>query len=113
MTEWWGEFSMSTECKYDEEAEYKFPLDKEPFPNGSQMYIPPSKYVFSKTGNGKYTWIMRDNEGRNTEWKFTFNGYKCMVVSFWLKESHPRTFQPQALTPDYSTMNFSTMNFEP
>lgn len=79
MTEWWGEFSMSTECKYDEEAEYKFPLDKEPFPNGSQMYICPSKYVFSKTGNGKYTWIMRDNEGRNTEWKFTFNGYKCMV----------------------------------
>ena len=85
MTEWWGEFSMSTECKYDEEAEYKFPLDKEPFPNGSQMYICPSKYVFSKTGNGKYTWIMRDNEGRNTEWKFTFNGYKCMVVSFWPK----------------------------
>jgi len=79
MTEWWGEFSMSTECKYDEEAEYKFPLDKEPFPNGSQMYIAPSKYVFSKTGNGKYTWIMKDNEGRNTEWKFTFNGYKVMV----------------------------------
>jgi len=78
MTEWWGEFSYSYQCKFDEEAEFKFPMEKGEFQD-KDMYIPPAKYVFSKTGNGKYTCIMRDQEGRQTEWKFYFNGDKCEI----------------------------------
>jgi len=77
MTEWWGEYSYSYQCKFDEEAEFKFPMEKGEFPQ--EMYIPSAKYVFSKTGNGKYTCIMRDKEGRQTEWKFYFNGDKCEI----------------------------------
>merc|ERR1712212_778244 len=77
MTEWWGEFNYSYQCKFDEEAEFKFPMEKGEFPQ--EMYIPPAKYVFSKTGNGKYTMIFRDKEGRSTEWKFYFNGDKCEI----------------------------------
>lgn len=77
MTEWWGEFNYSYQCKFDEEAEFKFPMEKGEFPQ--DMYIPSAKYVFSKTGNGKYTCIMKDKEGRSTEWKFHFNGDKCMI----------------------------------
>merc|ERR1712038_422159 len=78
MTEWWGEFSYSYQCKFDEEAEFKFPMEKGEFQD-KEMYIPPAKYVFSKTGNGKYTMIFRDKEGRSTEWKFYFNGDKCEI----------------------------------
>ena len=79
MSEWWGDFAMSTQCKFDEETEYKFPQDKN-MDHDKEMWMPKSKYIFSKTGNGKYTWIQNDEEGRSTEWKFTFNGDNCWIV---------------------------------
>ena len=90
MTEWWGEFNYSYQCKFDEEAEFKFPMEKGEFPQ--EMYIPPAKFLFSKTGNGKYTLIFRDKEGRSTEWKYLFNDDKCEIVSFILQRNRTRAF---------------------
>jgi len=93
MSEWWGDFAMSTQCKFDEETEYKFPQDKNMQEQSKDMWMPKSKYIFSKTGNGKYTWIQNDEEGRSTEWKFTFNGDKCWIYGRNLNTSDTCSFE--------------------
>jgi hypothetical protein len=92
MSEWWGDFAMSTQCKFDEETEYKFPQDKNQ-EQSKDMWMPKSKYIFSKTGNGKYTWIQNDEEGRSTEWKFTFNGDKAWICGRNLNTSDTCSFE--------------------
>merc|ERR1711997_1272243 len=93
MSEWWGDFAMSTQCKFDEETEYKFPQDKNMQEQSKDMWMPKSKYIFSKTGNGRYTWIQNDEEGRSTERKFTFNGDRCWIYGSNLNTSDTCSFE--------------------
>ena len=75
MTEWWGDISMSFQCKFDEECSYDNPPEKG---------VPPAKFIVSKNGNGKYTMILKDHEGRAQEWTFVFTGDKVTNVSTYL-----------------------------
>jgi len=64
MVEWFGDTEVCFTCKLDEETDYVWPVEG----------IPPSKYCVSRTGCGKYTSVVKDEAGNETEWKFEFCG---------------------------------------
>lgn len=64
MVEWFGDLKVTIHCKFNEETDYKFPMEG----------VPATKYVVTKTGNGKYTSVGKDANGGILEWNFCFSG---------------------------------------
>lgn len=72
MVEWFGETEVTFTSKLDEENDYVWPV----------AGVPPSKYCVTRTGNGKYTSMVKDEAGNESEWTFQFCGEGAKIVSF-------------------------------
>ena len=72
MVEWFGETEVTFTSKLDEESDYVWPV----------AGVPASKYCITRTGNGKYTSMVKDEAGNESEWTFQFCGEGAKIVSF-------------------------------
>ena len=61
---------ITTSGKFDEETEYKVPMEG----------VPSSKYIITKLGPGKYKAINKDESGTVFEYNTTFTDGWCKMV---------------------------------
>jgi len=89
MTEWFGDLKVNYKGKFNEELEYKFPMEG----------IPASKAVSTRTGLGKYTTVTKDENGTTTEWNFHFCMMGAKVCARNTKTGDSCTFEMAKETP--------------
>merc|ERR1711879_904289 len=76
MTEYFGDaMKVTFTSTLDHEEDYKWPIEG----------IPASKYCVTRTAPGKYTSVVKDAEGRESEWKFEFCGQGLKITGRDLK----------------------------
>lgn len=71
MMEWFGEHIVKHDATFDVEGDYAFPMEG----------VPPTKYVVTHAGLGKYSSVVKDAEGRVSEWCFNFTDNAVEIVS--------------------------------
>ena len=74
QTEWFGDIKVKHGAKFNEEIDYKFPLD------GAEA----SKMVTTKIATGKYKQFCKNPDGSTTEWGLEFGDGSWCIVSFKL-----------------------------
>lgn len=70
MREYFGEKRVDFRGALDQEADYHW-----------MEGMPASKYCVTRTAPGKYTSVVKDAEGRMSEWKLEFCGEGLKIVS--------------------------------
>jgi len=83
MVEWFGETEVTFTSKLDEENDYVWPV----------AGVPPSKYCVTRTGNGKYTSMVKDEAGNESEWNFQFCGEGAKICGRNLKTGTTCSFE--------------------
>jgi len=83
MKEYFGDTEVVFTSKLDEENDYTWPIEG----------VPPSKYMITCVGQGKYCSMVKDEAGNETEWKFEFCGEGVKICGRNMKTGTTCSFE--------------------